>query len=374
MQKIIFLSPVSFFKGGAERSLFDLMSNPDIFPILVTPDTGEIPDKAKNLAITAYILPFRSISTIRRPFIFLQGFTVLLDLYKTAKQLNNIATETGATIIHSNGLKAHAINCVARLIGKTKAILHIRDIPYTRAEKLVWYILYMLSNNFIVVSAACWPFQKFPSKVKIVHNGTPLIEGISQKVLKQPIIIGFIGRIHPAKGLHLLIDWLAKARSIQIDVKLSVRGDFSEDAVVGYQNQIKQQIERLNLGSVIEFTGFIADPDLVYKNIDLVVVPSQVPDPLPRSVMEAMARKIPVMGYPAGGIGEMILDYKTGFMVNNSDNFIKALKFIVDNPEKIQVISESAVNHIKNNFSIQNLYQKMNDIYKNNMNININNK
>jgi glycosyltransferase involved in cell wall biosynthesis len=330
---------------------------------LVSPDIGEVADKAKSLGIPVYIMPFLSINTIHRPFSFTKGFTALLDLYKTAKKLSDIATQTGATIIHSNGLKAHAINCVARLIGKTKAILHIRDIPYTRAEKIVWYILYRLSNNFIVVSKACWCFKTIPTKVKIVYNGTPLIESAVQKPIQNPVNIGFIGRIHPAKGLHLLLDWLAKARSENLGVTLTIRGEFSDDAP-DYENQIKQQIQQLHLESVVEFKGFIADPELVYDGVDIVVVPSKIPDPLPRSVMESMARKIPVMGYPAGGIGEMILDYKTGFMVSDSDSFTKALNFIIQNPDKTQIIRQAGLEHIRHNFSMDNLHQTMNGIYK----------
>lgn len=362
MQKIIFLSPVSFFKGGAERSLFDLMSNPNVTPILVTPDVGEVADKAKSLGMSVHILPFRSINTIHRPFSFIKGFRALVDLYRVSKQLGDIASLEKTKLIHSNGLKAHAINCFARVIGKTKAILHIRDIPYTKAEKLVWYILCCLSNNFIVVSGACWPFKNTPNKVKVVHNGTPLIENAIQRVIQKPINIGFIGRIHPSKGLHLLIDWFEKARLQNIDAFLSIRGEFSDDAP-DYENQIKQQIKKLNLDSFVEFKGFISDPIKVYENIDIVVVPSKIPDPLPRSVMEAMAKRIPVLGYPAGGIGDMIHDYKTGFMVSNEIDFTNALDFITNNPEKTVAIIESAVNHIKNNFSIKNLHNKMNNIY-----------
>ncbi len=40
--KVLFLSPVGFFKGGAERSLQDLLSNPYITPILMAPEDGPI--------------------------------------------------------------------------------------------------------------------------------------------------------------------------------------------------------------------------------------------------------------------------------------------------------------------------------------------
>ena len=163
--------------------------------------------------------------------------------------------------------------------------------------------------------------------------------------------------------MHLLLDWLARAHADNLAVRLTIRGAFSDDAP-DYEARITQQIQQLNLESVVEFKGFIADPDLVYDGIDIVVVPSEIPDPLPRSVMEAMARKIPVMGYPAGGIGEIILDYETGFMVHDSESFTKALKFTIQNPDKTEIIRQAGLNHIRNNFSMTRLHQKMNEIYK----------
>ena len=40
--KVLFLSPVGFFKGGAERSLQDLLANPQITPFVMAPEDGPI--------------------------------------------------------------------------------------------------------------------------------------------------------------------------------------------------------------------------------------------------------------------------------------------------------------------------------------------
>ena len=366
MQKVIYLSPVSFFKGGAERSLFDLMNNPNIRPILVAPDEGEVADKARSLGIETHILPFKSINTIHRPFSFMKGVTVLKDLFEAARALKKLAKDKNVKIVHSNGLKAHAINCAAKLIGGAKAVLHIRDIPYTRSEKAVWEILRRMSDHFVVVSPACWPGESLPKKVSVIYNGTPLIDAQAatpaEKNDRAALQIGFIGRIHPAKGLHLLIDWIAAARAKGRAVTLSVRGTFSEDAP-GYEAEIKQKISDLKLEDYVEFTGFIGDSVALYRGIDLTAVPSATPDPLPRSVMESMARGIPVIGSPAGGIGEMIIDYKTGFMVKNAADFQKALAFIEENPEELGNITRNAKSRIESEFSLPRLHDKVSALY-----------
>lgn len=364
MIKIIFLSPVSCFKGGAERSLFDLMGNPSITPVLVVPAAGELADKARELGIAVEIINFGGISSIRRPFKFADGFAVLKDLYSAAKELKQVAARHGARVVHSNGLKAHFINCACKILCKTKAVLHIRDIAYTKPERYVWHILQKLCDRFIIVSKACWPGETLPKNVHVIYNGTPLIDPVAKEAVQTgaPLNLGFIGRIHPGKGLHLLIDWAAAARKQGMDIALSVRGTFSEDAPA-YEGEIHAQIKQLCLEEYVTFTGFIDNAVTLYKGIDITVVPSHMPDPLPRSVMESMARGIPVIGYPAGGIGEMIIQGKTGFLARDTHTFLQAIQSVLDDPAQIDRLTQNARTRIRDEFSIERLHQKMMKVY-----------
>lgn len=364
-QKIIFLSPVSYFKGGAERSLFDLVSNPNVEAIIVAPEAGPITEKAASLGLAHYVLDFGSINSIHRPFSFAKGFMAFKDLFRASRELKKIARQNGAKIVHSNGLKAHMINCVSRrLCGGARAVIHIRDIPYTKPEILVWHIMRVLCDAMILVSHACWPQEKLAPKVCVIHNGTPLIETPAKpRKQDQVITFGFIGRIHPAKGLHLLIDWLAACRAQNIDARLTVRGTYSEDAPE-YEGEINTLIKSHSLEDAVTFTGFIDNPQSLYEGIDIVVVPSETPDPLPRSVMEAMARGIPVFGYPAGGIFEMIEDGKTGYLVDSAEKFSSALHEINSAADALEKMIAQAKVKIEREFTIPALHKGVTDLYR----------
>jgi glycosyltransferase involved in cell wall biosynthesis len=362
---VLYFSPVGYFKGGAERSLFDLLANPDVMPVLVVPEEGAIADKARAQGIRCHVLPFGMIADIRRPFSFAKGLQTAKDVWRTAAQLKRLAREEGAEVVHSNGLKAHMINGAAYLLGGAKAVMHIRDIPYTRSEILVWKVMRHLSAALVLVSRACWPEEGvLPSKVHVIHNGTPLVpeSDVQPRTEGAPLTLAFVGRIHPAKGLHLLLDWLATAKAQGLQAHLSIRGSFSEDAPE-YEGQIQVQIARLGLSDVVSFTGFLNDAQQVYAGVDIVVVPSETPDPLPRSVMESMARGIPVLGYPAGGIGDMIIDGETGFLVKDAASFTRAIAAITQDAAALQRLTTQARAKIAADFTIPNLHHSLRALY-----------
>ena len=54
--------------------------------------------------------------------------------------------------------------------------------------------------------------------------------------------------------------------------------------------------------------------------IDVAVVPSVYPDPLPRAVIEAMALSKPVLAFDVGGVSEMLQGGSTGALVRAGDS------------------------------------------------------
>lgn len=331
------------------------------------PEEGPIKDRAKELGVECYVIPFGTVNSIKRPFSFIKGLSAVQSLVQTSLKLSKLTRKLNISIVHSNGLKAHFINCVAyRFFGGARSVVHIRDIPYTKTEIIVWHILSILSKQVILVSKACWPGTINSKKIKVIHNGCQTIrknENLNKQRDKKPLNIGFIGRIHPSKGLHILIDWLSTIPKDEIKLNLVIRGTFSEDAP-DYEKNILAKIKKLNLEDIIKFDGFIENQNKVYEDIDIVIVPSLIPDPLPRSVMEPMSKNIPVIGYPAGGIPEMIIHEETGFLVKNEHDFKNAIEKIIKHPQLLKLITENAQKKIENEFSMHKLYQDINAIYE----------
>lgn len=109
-----------------------------------------------------------------------------------------------------------------------------------------------------------------------------------------PLVFGYIGRISPEKGIDTLI---AACRRLPPDGwRLVVAGRMPEDASF---------LPDKGEGLPIEFLGWTT-PESFFAQIDVLVVPSTWPEPLPRTILEAYEMSVPVIGSRAGGIPDLI--------------------------------------------------------------------
>jgi hypothetical protein len=166
---VVFVSDVPDFKGGAERSLFDLMASPHIIPNIVVPSEGPISGKARELGIQHHLLDYGSVLTVRRPFKALDVLRTFASALNAARQLKHIAREQNAIAVHTNGLKAHGVACLARLIGGKPVVIHFRAIPFTRLEKMFWRAVQMIASHVILVSRPCWPFYAAEERARYIQ-------------------------------------------------------------------------------------------------------------------------------------------------------------------------------------------------------------
>jgi glycosyltransferase involved in cell wall biosynthesis len=141
-----------------------------------------------------------------------------------------------------------------------------------------------------------WRFVSYPifKKVSLIHAITPLeLENLSQLFPKQQIkiipnainisqiknynneiapIILYIGRIHPVKGIELLINAFSEAR-LDKKWKLLIAGPIE---VPSYMEKLKAIIKNNKLKNKVEFIGGIYDADKwqLLAKAWIVVVPS----------------------------------------------------------------------------------------------------
>lgn len=366
MSTVLFFAPVDHFKGGAERSLFDLMRNDQITPVLVAPGEGPLADAARREGVDVEILSFGHVSEIRRPLRVTVVAKALASWVGAAWRLRGIARRRGAKIVHSNGLKAHAIAVLSRFMGGPPVVTHIRDIAVQGRERKVWTLIGRLSDAMLLVSRPCWPKDgPLPDNVTVVFNGLDLgaLPKLDERGPGEALTLGFCGRLHPFKGVDTLLLWAAAARAQGLDFRLVIRGEAAAEDKP-YETFLRQEADRLSLGEVVRFEGKVDGLDRIYQGLDVVVVPSVTPDPLPRSVMEAMGLGLPVIGYPAGGIPYMIDDEQNGWLVADAEAFAAVIRSLVADASLAKTFGDRAKQKIAVEFSLDRMYSQLNKCYE----------
>ncbi len=109
-----------------------------------------------------------------------------------------------------------------------------------------------------------------------------------------PWRIGFIGRLHPIKGVSQFINALRKLPSDTYIGKIAGLGSVEYEA----------QLKAIAQGYPIEFLGWVR-PEIFYPQIDLLVVPSLYNEPQGLVLLEAARMGIPVIYSNRGGLAEM---------------------------------------------------------------------
>jgi glycosyltransferase involved in cell wall biosynthesis len=126
-------------------------------------------------------------------------------------------------------------------------------------------------------------------------------------------VILFLGLVGERKGVFDLLEALALARAEHDDLELIVGG-------AGAIERARVEARRLGVADSVEFLGWVGpqEREALFRRADIFALPSRN-EGLPMSVLEAMARGLPVIATPVGGVPELIDDGVNGILVPPGD-------------------------------------------------------
>lgn len=358
---ILFVSPVADLKGGAERVLLDLLDNPAIHPALAVPGEGELAALARDRGYPLRFFDLGAVAAVHRPPRPRELLSAAEGGRRCARQLARAMADTGASLLHTNGLKVHVIGGLARLAHRVPVVAHLHDIPHTKLEKAIWRGVAAGVTRTVIVSRPCFPGASLPRSVAVVANGVRPAARPQARTLSDTPTIGFVGRFHPFKGLHVLLDWFDQASVARPGLRLLIRGRADQEGVEYWQS-LQGRVARLQEGGRCRVLGWAGPGEDPYEGIDLLAVPSQTPDPAPLVILEAMLRGIPSIGYPAGGIPALIGGPEHGALAGDAAGFEAALDRLLD-PLAYRSASAAVAERVREHFSIERFWDGINAQY-----------
>lgn len=151
----------------------------------------------------------------------------------------------------------------------------------------------------------------------------------------------FAGRIVPEKGVKEAVQ-VAQ----QLNQRLLIIGPVYPEQREYFDQNIKP-----HLNEKILYLGFVEREQIVryYQKAKALLMPIQWEEPFGLTMIEALACGTPVIGFRRGSVPEVIVDGKTGFIVDSVAEMIEAVKKLKRiNPKKCR-------EHVEQHFSIQTM-------------------
>ena len=133
------------------------------------------------------------------------------------------------------------------------------------------------------------------------------------------------------------------------------------------RENIKKRIKKLGLTENVIMTGYREDIPGILAISDISVLVSDSAEGVPQIIVQSLAMKKPVIGTNVGGIPELIIDGKTGILIepNNPDILAEKILILLRDKDFAKRLGEEGRKLVEERFSSAIMVDKLERIYKN---------
>ena len=347
--------------GGGEQYVFDLTSQQlqEDHSVELFCRKGSVPTKRfQQLGVPVHALPLRGIADMN-----------------SARMMARILANQPPCIVHAHNFKDCFTVAFARLLCRNRniRIVATRHLVRTGKRGPLYRWLYSQIDAFYFVSQLARdrffssnpPADKHKARVItgcVNISGIPAPINLRQQLgIKPDVVVGmYHGRLHPEKGLDVLLDAVHLLRELPMAIVLL--GNGSDE----YTTLLKERIQKLDLTDRIILAGF-QNPVLPFvAAADFGVLPSIVEESCLLAVQEYMACSIPVIVTDNGGQREYVNHHHSGLLIppNDSDSLAKAINTLVSDDTLRHTMGENARKDFVEKLSYIRMYNSILDLYR----------
>jgi sugar transferase (PEP-CTERM/EpsH1 system associated) len=293
-----------------------------------------------------------------------------LKLWKLLRQLR-------PSILHTYNVGTIEYNVTAMLAGVPVRIHaeHGRDSVEIdgkhRRYNLLRRLLIPIIDAYVPVSADLGDWLRHTigvpeKKISMVINGVDVVRYAPPKAAREssplPLWIGTVGRADRIKNHVWLLDifqlLLERFPAPQFDLRLAIVGD---GPLLG---ALRDLVASRDLAGKVWLPGTRTDVADIMRGFSVFVLPS-LSEATPVVILEAMATGLPVVATRVGGVPELVLDNKTGFVVGLSDpvEFVDAISAYICDPEMRRTHGAAGRKHIQAGYSIDAMVAGYDSLY-----------
>lgn len=275
-------------------------------------------------------------------------------------------------VIHTHSSKAGIVGRIAGRMAGVPLVVHtIHGLAFGPYDSFLKNQLYIRAERFAakrcdrIYSVAQAMIDQClaakigrPEQFKVVYSGMELerfLDAQPDAALRSELgipgkncrVVGAVARLFPRKGYEDFFPVAAQVARACPDVRFLIMGDGPSRAAY------EKMTEELGIRDRVIFAGLVS-PDRIAEYIALtdVVAHFSLKEGLPRVAVQALAEAKPVVAYPLDGTPEVVLDGRSGFLVQpgNHEAAAQALIRILEQPDERRKLGEYGRNLVRDKF------------------------
>lgn len=209
--------------------------------------------------------------------------------------------------------------------------------------------------------------------VMVVRNGVPAPHDERLETLRagrrairealgvppQATIIGSVGRLSPEKRVDLVLAAAHRLAPDRPGIHVLIVGGGDQRA------ELEALAQRLRLGGRVTFTGLVPEVTSALIAMDVLVQPSDT-EGTPRSVLEAMAHRLPVVATDVGDVAELLDQGRCGELVPPGDAGLlaQAVERLLADPARARNLTECARSRYQDRYTIEAMRRRVDEAYQ----------
>jgi glycosyltransferase involved in cell wall biosynthesis len=378
MTNVLFLAHDSGLKGGAQRSLFDLLSGFDravIAPTLVAPGEGPMTEAARAIGVPTYTTEIKrwvEYHDHTYPGRRLHLAAVTRDLRGRAAAIASIIERHEVGVVYTNTITCIEGALAARLTRRPH-VWHVREsiqgnsslraavpvrVAHALVDRLADHIIW--SSRFLADRG--YPMLATRKRTSVVYNGIDTVQ-LGPNPCSRPEwaevlgialdtqIVACVGHLLPVKDQIAVVHaaaLLKKSGHHNVCFLLVGDGDLS------YRKHVIAEVGRLGLCEMFRILGWRDDIDKLLPAVDVLISASRQ-ESFGRTVVEAMACAVPVVSTRCGGPEEIVVDGRTGYLVSVDApaQLAGATARLLDDPGLARRLGKAGRRHVERQFGLR---------------------
>jgi glycosyltransferase involved in cell wall biosynthesis len=283
----------------------------------------------------------------------------------------------GIEILHTHNWYADFVGAVAKRLRpvKTMSTVYVWS-DYDWKRNLLQAIDRRVLRGFDIVSAHCRdtylktrdygiPEDRlrlhvagYAGKPIDMTSGERSLLRRSRGIADDEILLGNVARFYPEKSHELLLHSFRGIVDSHPRARLWIAG------VGPLESRAREQVRELELGSRVEFLGFVERLEEVLPLLDIQVHPATI-EGVPQAVCAGMTAGLPVVASAVGGIPEIVEHERTGLLVPPSDEaaLTEAIVRVMDDSGLRLRLGEAARDFITNEYSLSAAVRRVEQSY-----------